>query len=121
MLKTFLDLPPEIRNAIYEHAAKAARIEVDGDRLRGDPEHPEKITTAIPFVSHQTRVESLPIIYSMAPISTTVWNWGFDHLYEFEERLSAKNLQALQSNPSRVCTVDRHNRWSHQMHEKLKV
>ena len=86
-----LEMPPEIRNQIYEFVALHYDVILH-------PRSNGKLATASPLcrVSHQVRGEYLGILYIEAPeIKACVKDFNFGHVIKFFNNLSERELNAL--------------------------
>lgn len=96
---TFFDLPAEIRNVIYEDVARSTRIFIPTPSKKTAKLGPPPIPSLL-LVSRQTRREYLPLLLSIAPISTVVKDFDFSHLTRITSSLYSTELKALRLNPT---------------------
>ncbi|KAK5123166.1 hypothetical protein LTR85_003364 [Meristemomyces frigidus] len=104
---SLLDLPAELRNAIYMMLLEGTKVRLS--RVRSMK--PLASESALPRVNKQVRNEFLSIALLSADIHTTSLDFDFRHIVSFLNRLSEAELQALSSTstniPSeRTITVD---------------
>lgn len=90
---TFLGLPPELRNNIYEFAASDTVLSLAPAKPRKQPQ-----PTNLLLVSKQTRAEYLPILLSLATCTAQVAGYDFRNLIRVLGRTSHKDMGALKSN-----------------------
>lgn len=88
---SFLDLPAEIRNSIYEYATLDTTITVG-------PQDTVKISPGLLLTSHQVRREYLPLMLSTAPLRVAVHGFDFRNLMRIVGSLYSTELKALREN-----------------------
>lgn len=97
--KNFLDLPAELRIAIYELAAEETHLILLLDR--NDPSIPRNLPPPGLFLaSKQTQVESQPILLSIAHITVPIHSFDFSALRDWTQRLPHPHHEALASSPN---------------------
>ena len=90
---SFLDLPPELRNAIYADAAQDTSV-----RLSRKSTHRTLTTgSALARVNKQVRDEFLSVAMVTASIETTARDFDFRHIVTFLNRLDDAELKTLSS------------------------
>lgn len=99
---TFFDLPPEIRNVIYEDVASSTSLQVSCvlPRRKGkEPRQPPPTTPHLLLVSKQARLEYLPLLLERAAIVFAVRDFDFRNLMRVSNSLYSSELKALRKNP----------------------
>lgn len=98
---TFLDLPPEIRNVIYEDVASSTRLYVStasAKKKEKESKIPPQTTPTLLLASRQVRIEYLPLLLECASISFGVRNFDFRNLMRVSSSLYSTELKALRNN-----------------------
>lgn len=96
---SFLDLPAELRNHIYElvaHGTKSLTL-VSGVPKPNPP--------ALFLVNHQIRSEYRPILLSQIPVHTCVQSFDFKPLMRSIGSFYSSELKALRANPDLVIDI----------------
>ncbi|KAM0716308.1 hypothetical protein Q7P37_007753 [Cladosporium fusiforme] len=96
---SFLDLPPELRNQIYELVAN------DAKSVTLVSSSPKPIPPALFLVNHQIRSEYRPILLSHVPVRTYVHNFDFKPLMRSIGSFYSSELKALRANRDLVVCV----------------
>lgn len=99
-----LDLPPEIRNNIYEIVATDTKI-----KLRSGLSNWREGWPGICFVNRQIRAEVLPLIYGNAMIEARVRDMDFGSVILFMQRATLLCRRALLSNKELVVYIDEYS------------
>ena len=94
---TFFDLPPEIRNVIYEDVAREARICIPLSSKKNNDKLPPQTPSMI-LVSKRTRQEYTPLLLECAEISIVVKEFDFRHLIRIISSLYRTELKAVRLN-----------------------
>lgn len=99
---TFFDLPPEIRNVIYEDVTSEMKLYVSctsAKKKEKETKIPPQNTPALLLASKQVRVEYLPLLLERATISFAVRDFDFRNLMRVSSSLYSSELKALRHNP----------------------
>lgn len=99
---TFFDLPPEIRNVIYEDVASGTRVFIPSTAAKKkekESKTPPATTPSLLLVSKQVRIEYLPLLLECATISFAVRDFDFRNLMRVSSSLFSTELKALRKNP----------------------
>ena len=96
----FLNLPPELRNLIYEDVAQDATVV-----LQPLGSHWHETWPAICFVSRQLRDEVLPVFYKHAAFEVHVRDMDFSNLISFSTSSSPACRKALLSNDTLTALI----------------
>lgn len=96
---SFLDLPPELRNQIYELVANQVKS------LTLISTSPKPTPPALFLVNHQIRSEYRPILLSRIPVQTHVHNFDFKPLMRSIGSFYSSELKALRANSHLVIHV----------------
>lgn len=94
----FLDLPPELRNQIYELAADAASLLLF-------PNSRKPIPPALLFANRQICREYRPVVLSRAPLRVNIFDFNFRPLLRVIGSLYPSELKALRANTSLLITL----------------
>jgi len=90
----FLELPPEIRNAIYEYAVAGTRLVYDPTRLDRRALGP----IGLIVVSRQVRKEAYPMLLATASLVFKVEDFNFPNIASALQMLSTAERKAIHSN-----------------------
>lgn len=103
---TFFDLPPELRNVIYELLANSAVLSLPhaGKRKKSAPEVIGLLTT-----SKQCRREYLPILFSTARVFVDITDFDFANLMRVVSSLYSLELKSLRENRQLTIRLHTHN------------
>ncbi|TKA32049.1 hypothetical protein B0A50_01295 [Salinomyces thailandicus] len=103
---TFFDLPPELRNTIYETLARTTRLVLPCDRKR---QKTAPSVVGLLATSKQVRREYLPVLFATAPIIADVKDFDFTNLMRVVLSLYSTELKALRLNPRLTIQLRSHN------------
>ncbi|RMY95118.1 hypothetical protein D0861_00908 [Hortaea werneckii] len=103
---TFFDLPPELRNAIYETLANNTVLTLSGDKKRLKDRPP---IVGLLAASKQCRKEYLPVLFSTTPIVAEIKDFDFSNLMRVVLGLYSQELKALRENPDITIQLHTHN------------
>ncbi|KAI6787650.1 hypothetical protein KC332_g10357 [Hortaea werneckii] len=103
---TFFDLPPELRNAIYEILATNTILTLTGDKKRSKDRPP---IVGLLAASKQCRKEYLPVLFSTTPVVAEIKDFDFSNLMRVVLGLYSQELKALRENPHITIQLHTHN------------
>lgn len=98
---TFFDLPPEIRNVIYEDIASTTKLCVSCALPKKKETRNSSTNTTVPallLVSQQARLEYLPLLLECATITFAIRDFDFRNLTRVAHSLYSSELKALRKN-----------------------
>jgi len=99
---SFMGLPPELRNAIYESLAKDTTLTLALTKRRSKRPHP---ITRLLLVSKQIQREFRPLLLANARISAPVLQFDFLAVIRAIEAMPQDDLRALAANPGFYMTL----------------
>jgi hypothetical protein len=93
---TFYDLPPELRIKIYELVAHNTKLLLFSNSPKLNSLKLK--TPSLLFVTRQVRAEYRPILLSLSPVQTHIYNYDFSPLIRLVGSLYSTELKALRTN-----------------------
>ncbi|KAK3722543.1 hypothetical protein LTR37_002535 [Vermiconidia calcicola] len=106
----FLELPPELRDMVYEAIAFDTTIDIDKPSC----------TQGWPNILHASELisrEALPAIYRWASFEATVRNLNFDKVIKFANACETAHIKALELNPWLTIFLEGHEHYVRSMEQ----
>ncbi|WPH02794.1 Hypothetical protein R9X50_00566200 [Acrodontium crateriforme] len=106
---TFFDLPPELRNAIYDLVIQTTTLTLNStDKSKENKKGahlPARKPLTLLLVSKATRHEFMPLLLSTAHIVAPIEDFDFRGLSRISQSLYSTELKALRHNPNLVISL----------------